>query len=248
MKKLFQKIRNKWHADITSSINEKTDKIISLQKATIHSNIFINSIQNCEWVSDKKFYPGRWAVDFSFLCTLFRVLNETKPKKILEFGLGQSSKLVHQYANFYENVEAVTGEHDKEWADFIKKSMPYSVNIKFLELEKRFYKGFETLSYKNIKNEFKNQKFNLIVIDAPFGQSHYSRSQILELLPDILEDSFCIILDDYNRTGEKETAQEMMNILNENNIKYFSAIYAGNKQHFLLCSENVRFLTTMQII
>lgn len=226
------------------TITSQNEKILSRQDEQIKSNIFLNSIENCEWILDKKFYPGRWAVDFSFLHTLFRILDEIKPARILEFGLGQSSKLIHQFGNFYNNY-VVTCEHDAAWIDFFKKGFSQEITIKQLELGTVVYKGFETLTYKNIKDEFENQKFNLILIDAPFGSAHYSRSQILELLPNILEQSFCILLDDYNRIGEQETAQEMQNILTENKIKYFQAVYYGDKKHFLICSEDLKFLCSM---
>ncbi|MCL2326903.1 MAG: hypothetical protein FWC39_00160 [Bacteroidetes bacterium] len=246
MKKLINKIPSvKNLKEMLLTITSQNEKTISLQNEQLKADIFLNSIANCEWVSDKKFYPGRWAVDFSFLYTLFRILDEIKPQKILEFGLGQSSKLVQQFGNFHKENYVITCEHDAAWIDFFKKGFSQKANIKQLELETINYKGFKTLTYKNIKQEFENQKFNLILIDAPFGSEHYSRSQILELIPNILEQSFCILLDDYNRIGEQETAQEMQRILTENNIKYFHAIYHGDKKHFLLCSEDLKFLSSM---
>ncbi|MDR2207293.1 MAG: hypothetical protein LBE36_14175 [Flavobacteriaceae bacterium] len=159
--------------------------------------------------------------------------------------MGQSSKLIHQYADYHKDIYTVTYEHDEKWVDFFKKSFSPKIKIKLLELENIKYKKFKTLTYKNVKKEFDNQQFNLILIDAPFGSKHYSRPQILELVPDILEQSFCIILDDYDRNGEKETAEEMLNILDKNNIKYFSNVYRGEKEHLLVCSENLKFLTSM---
>jgi len=227
------------------TIIKQHEKIISLQKEQLNAIIFFNSISNCDWVVDKNFYPRGWAVDFSFLYTLFRILNEIKPQKVLEFGLGQSSKLIHQYGNSHNDRCVITCEHDKKWVDFFKKTFLEKIDIKLLELEKIRYKNFETLSYKNVKKEFENQKFDLILIDAPFGSKHFSRSQILELIPDILEQSFCIILDDYNRIGEQETAQEMQKILSESNIKYYYGVYQGDKKHFLICSEDLKFLCSM---
>lgn len=49
-------------------------------------------------------------------------------------------------------------------------------------------------------------KFDVISIDAPIGTDlEYSRRDVLELLPDILEKDFVILMDDANRQGERNT-------------------------------------------
>ena len=106
------------------------------------------------------------------------------------------------------------------------------------------YKGEKTLSIANLNSLVKNEKYDLIVIDAPFGSTKYSRPQILNLIENI-ENSFCILMDDYDRNGEKETIQELFSILYSSNIKFCSTIYSGSKEHILICSENWKFLTTM---
>lgn len=61
---------------------------------------FSNAIQNSEWLKYKSFYPGRWAVEYTFLLTLFRIFEHHNFTNLLEFGLGQTSRMVHQYAAF----------------------------------------------------------------------------------------------------------------------------------------------------
>ena len=119
------------------------DFLSAQNKELLKSSIFNNSIVNCEWLKYKNFSPGRFTVDYAFLYTLFRVLEGMKPEFILEFGLGESSKLIHQYANFHPKVLAVTGEHDVKWIEFFLDSMAikYEINIKMLELEDIVYNG-----------------------------------------------------------------------------------------------------------
>ena len=230
-------------------ILEKLDSLSKQNKELLKSSIFNDSIVDSKWLKYKSFSPGEWAVDYAFLYTLYRVLNDMHPKSIIEFGLGQSSKLIHQYAHFYENenANAITYEHDPNWIEFFKFNTDsnYSINVKIIELANVTYKGEATLSYKNIIQEFGTKQYDLIVVDGPFGSNRYSRSQVLALAQTNLADTFCIMIDDYNREGEKETVRELMNILDKKNIKYLSVTYNGSKQHFLLCSENLRFLTSM---
>ncbi len=228
---------------ITRLLQTTSNKENEILKAAIFNNTIIDS----EWLKYKSFSPGGWAVDYGFLYTLYRVLSQMHPISILEFGLGQSSKLIYQYADFYKDVTAVTCEHDPEWVKFFNKGInqKYNINIKQLELSEVLYKNEQTLSYKNINKEFNGMKYDLIVVDAPFGSERYSRSQILSLIENNLKETFCIIIDDYERPGEQETARELMNIFEETGTKYHTAIYAGNKQHILFCSENMKFLTSM---
>ena len=211
---------------ILENQNQIFDSLILLStqnKELLKASMFNNSIVNCEWLKYKNFSPGGWAVDYAFLYTLYRVLEGMKPKSILEFGLGESSKLIHQYVNFHSNVSAITGEHDAEWIDFFLNSMAikYDINIKMLELEDVIYKDENTISYKNIEQEFKNNLFDLIVIDAPFGWGKkYARPQILGLAKNNLRESFCIIIDDYDRDGEKNIVKDLIFLISEDKRKF----------------------------
>jgi hypothetical protein len=51
-------------------------------------------------------------------------------------------------------------------------------------------------------------------------------------------------MDDYNRQGEKETIREVMNILNLEKKEFLYKVYSGVKEHILLCSKDLGFLTT----
>ena len=226
---------------------KKLDEIARTNKEILKASIFNDTIKDCEWLKYKSFSAGQWAVDYGCLYTLFRVLNDTHPKSILEFGLGQSSKLIHQYADFYTDATAITYEHDGNWIEFFLKGKAgdYKVNINKTELQSIEYKGETTLSYKDNCEELKGKKFDFIMIDAPFGSARYSRSQILNIVPDCLAESFCIIMDDFNRKGEQETMAELQKKLQSNGIEAIKAVYCASKYHCLICSKDLKFLTTL---
>lgn len=238
---------------VTQLLQNQKQEIELLQESSkieneiLKATIFNSTIVDSEWLKNKSFSPGGWAVDYSFLYTLYRVLEAMNPISILEFGLGQSSKLVHQYGSYHKDVEAVTVEHDSQWVDFFQKSTnpDYVFNIKQIEIEHIRYKGEDTLSYKNIIQECDGKKYDLIIVDAPFGSKRYSRSQILDIAQSNLASRFCIIIDDYNRFGEQETGKELMNLLDKKGLKYVSTVYFGSKKHLLLCSEDLKFLTSL---
>lgn len=207
---------------------------------------FSNAIQNSEWLKYKSFYPGRWAVEYTFLLTLFRIFEHHKFTNLLEFGLGQTSRMVHQYAAFH-NVPAITVEHDDEWIEFTRKDThnAYPINVKVLPLEMVDYNGYKTRTYQGVKTTFKNQKFDFILVDGPFGSEHYSRSQIIQLAENNLAETFCIIIDDCNRIGEQETVAEVESVLKKINVKYAINKYQGLSDYVVICSDNLTFLTSM---
>jgi len=213
---------------------------------TLAAITFTNAIQDCEWLKCKSFFPGRWAVEYTFLLNLYRILNHHEFKNLLEFGLGQTSRMVHQYAAFY-NVSATTVEHDKDWINFTLKDTKraYPINTKILPLEMIDYKGFSTRTYQGVKESFANQKFDFILVDGPFGSEHYSRSQIIHLAENNLAETFCIIIDDCNRIGEQETIEEIRNSLSSKGIKFALNTYIGKSSHAIICSENLNFLTSL---
>ena len=217
-----------------------------IQAEILRAMIFNNTITDSEWLKYKSFSPGEWAADYGLLYTLYRVLGSMKPKQIAEFGLGQSSKMVHQYAQFYQ-VEATTYEHDAEWVRFFNEGRDgqYEVKVQLVDLENIHYKGFDTVTYKDIETVVGNRKFDFILVDGPFGSDHYSRPEVLNLLKDHLAERFCIIMDDTDRSAETETAMEIMQNLKTLGIPFHSTEYKASKNHTLICSGDMKFLTTL---
>ena len=68
---------------------------------------------------------------------------------------------------------------------------------------------------------------------------------ILSIMPDCLNDDFVILLDDYNRQGEKKMIEKLKKILEENNIEYVTGLYWGNKDTYMIASSSLKFLCTM---
>lgn len=228
-------------------LQRRIEQIQRLQTENYNANRFHDSIIDSPWLKYRGFSMGGWAIDYGFAYILFRVLNAVKPVNIIECGLGQSSKLVHQYANYY-GAKAITCEQDADWITFFNqgKDGEYLINIKILEVEYVKYNGFETLSYKGFDEAFKGEKFDLLVIDGPWGSDHYSRSQLISCVKNNINyDRFCILLDDYERTGEQETIEEVKDVLSRKNVPFVCRVYGSEKQMFLICSKGMDFLTTL---
>ena len=216
----------------------------------VWAQIFNNTITNSAWLRDKTFSPGRWAVGYPFLYVMYRVLNEARPKRILELGLGQSTKMIAQYAVAFNDVEHIVVEHDPEWVKFFCNGFPLPANTKVTLLEREMipYKEAEAIRvFKNFKETFQGQYFDFISVDAPLGADmpQYSRIDILNLIPNGLNHDFICMVDDCDRSGEMHTLQEIKQKLSDNQITYQVGRYSGAKTCSIVCSDSNSFLCSL---
>jgi len=229
---------------------------LAYSQEILWSNTFRDTIVGSKWLKDQSFSPGRAAIGYPTLYALYRILDEYQPKNILEIGLGQSTKMIGAYIK--SKVEAgelckhYVVEHDFSWINFFKNMHQLSSGTEIVQLdllkapinEEGIEPTYVNL-YKGFKEKFANEKFDLIFIDGPFGSPLYSRMDIVDLLPDCLTDSFVLMLDDAERTGEQNTLKIFKNILNEAQIKYSMNYYSGLKATAIITSEDLHFLCTM---
>ena len=92
----------------------------------VWAQIFNNTISESLWLKDKTFSPGRWAVGYPYLYVMYRVLNETRPKRILELGLGQSTRMIAQYAAAFQDVEHIVVEQRPGVGGVLLQRFPHS--------------------------------------------------------------------------------------------------------------------------
>lgn len=227
---------------VIEELSSQSKKLDEINKALL----FQSTIQDSIWLKNRSFTPGGYAVDFYFLLNLYRILTNIKPQKIVEFGSGQTTKMISQYCDFYSS-QAFIFEHDEKWLKFLKESFELStkLNIQLAATQNVNYKGLETLRYSPNIQKITGDNIDFILLDGPFGSDGFSRIQILDLIPGAInKDYFCIMIDDYQRSGEKNTTTEIVNILNENHIEFIQKDYSSEKIHHLICSISLSYLTS----
>lgn len=226
--------------DLLTDIRKKTDEIT-------WSAIFNSAIIDSSWFKIKSLNPGRWAAGYPMLYILYRVYNDIKPKSILEFGLGETSKLSYQYHEAFPESELTIIEQDQNWLNFFSKNIHNVIpNTVLLDIEYRNVNGFETKTYDGLIEKVKGKKFDFILVDGPWGSDHFSRYQVVDLAEnDHLADKFVIIIDDYDRKGEQETASKLREILKSKGITFVEEAYHGIKSTLLICSGSYKFLASL---
>ena len=234
---------------LMQKIYEKREKVIwknGENQEILWGMIFNNTIDGSLWLKDKSFSPGRWAVGYPFLYILYRICNEFKPSSILELGLGQSSKMTTQYSLNAKNKHTIV-EHDESWIEHCKKtiSLPVNVEIKKMLLNTVKIKNHPVIVYENFNKELSGNTFDLILVDAPFGSEYMSRIDILSIIPQSLDKSFIIIMDDCERIGEGRTVKELEKKLKNSNIEYAKGCYTGIKRTIIFTSKDLAFFCSL---
>lgn len=223
-------------------------KIIELSQELDWANVYHDSIRGKEHFEKLSLNIGRWAGNYSFFYVLNRILNDFKPKLILEMGLGESTKFIMAHIdNVMLETKHLIIEQDENWATIFKKSVNLSSHsiIKICPLQKIEVKGFKTNSYLNL-NEIVNSKYDLYVIDGPFGSKNYSRYDIVNIAKDFEKgDEFIIIFDDYNRLGEKETVKDLLELLKQKRINIHTESYTGVKSVLIIATDRYRYSTSL---
>lgn len=232
-----------------SNMTQMLEETLGYTRENNWGLVFNNTIQDSEWLQERTFSLGRWAIGYQCAYVLFRILDEVKPNKILELGLGQSTKILGQYANNNEGVQHFVVENNEDWIRFFQHNYELSSNSNILHCDWNFenYKNEKVRVFDGFKDKISGHKFNLIMIDAPFGgdMKGFSRIDVLRMLPDCLESTFVIMIDDVERIGERNTFNEMKDKLEMSNISFADGIYKGKKSVGLIVSVDLKFVLTM---
>ena len=252
--------QTKKHDRYDTSIKDNVDSLNKISKEikdgkryaaeAVWAGVYHDTIIDSTWLSNKKFSPGRWAIGYPVMYVLYRVLDEFRPRSILELGLGQSTKMISQYVAANEAVIHKVVEHDTRWINFFKNGNQISEQTEIIQkdLTEANLNGKEHIRcYEDFEKDIVPGKYDLIFIDAPIGgdMPDYARIDILKIIPQSLKKSFVIILDDFNRSGEKNMVNELLTILDSEKIQFHKGIYAGEKEVLLITNEENSFLCSM---
>ena len=211
------------------------------------ANLLHDSTRGSAWLKDQAFSLYGWAANYSFIYILFRILDKTSPKNILEFGLGQTTKVTTQYVA-YKNSSATLDvcEHSQKWIDIYQPELPQSPNIKIhrLDLDNFEYEGHTNDKYKDLEPLVKDRKFDLIIIDGPTGGGkNFPRSNIVDLINgNHLADDFVIIFDDAERPGEQLTIAKTTEALKERKAEYIEFERKALKTQHIIASKSKSFV------
>jgi predicted O-methyltransferase YrrM len=181
------------------------------------------------------------------LCLLVAKVLSLRPRRILELGSGQTTKLVWNYCRDEPGAEAVSLEHNAAWSrvldQYLRPAIPNHV-VRVAPLERRTWsgpRGKEVTSEWYGVNDL-GDGYDVVLIDGPNGSRNYSRSGIVPQLPKLLAPSFVIIVDDAERYGEIMTLGLIESTLQGAGRKYVRWEANGLKRQVVFATPDRGFL------
>ena len=214
------------------------------------AHVFHDSIRGKPWLESLPLNIGRWAGNYSYFYVLCRLLNDYQPAKIIEFGVGESSKVVSAFLeNQLPESQHIIVEEDQQWAAAFSDrfTLGQRSQISLLPIaEKQTPDGVPYKGYQGIESLVENTKYDLYLVDGPKGSTHCSRYDIAVAMEAIeAGDEFIVLIDDHNRLGEQETADRVQQLLRDKGLTIFSGQYMGNASQIVIATPKYRFATTL---
>jgi len=217
-------------------------------RETFWAEVFNSSIAECDWLRGVAFSPAGWAAGYQLLYVLYRILEEKKPKTILDIGLGQTSKMIAGYAARNPDVRHIVVEESEQWMKFFGGRNQLPKNTEFVRLDYAMAEIPGASSPVRVYNGFQKAveglglKFDLILVDAPYAgdMKELSRVDILNIVPDGISESYAILVDDTNRSGELRMLDMLVEKLQKSGRSASAAKYSGrNDCHIVVSDDNV---------
>lgn len=237
---------NGMKAQVSAEIKALQTKAQRQYQELNFADLLHDSAAGSPWLKDKSFALYGWAANYSFIYTLFRILDNVRPAKILEMGLGQTSLVTSQYvAHNNPAAEVDIIENDTSWINIYRPRLAAGENIRLNQCDIEFFdeegqnRRYNRAALSQITAD---KKYNLIVVDGPMGggQKH-PRSNILDLVEKNLAPDFIIIFDDVERPGEQATIARTQDKLKTMGIAFATQQRDALKSQFLIFSQSYEF-------
>ena len=231
---------------ILDSIQNLQKKAQTQYQELNFADLLHDSAGGSSWLKDKSFALYGWAANYSFIYTLFRILDNVRPAKILEMGLGQTSLVTSQYvAHNNPAAEVDIIENDASWINIYRPRLAAGENIRLNQCDIEFFdeegqnRRYNRAALSQITAD---KKYNLIIVDGPMGGGQkYPRSNILDLVEKNLAPDFIIIFDDVERPGEQATIARTQDKLKTMGIAFATQQRDALKSQFLIFSQSYEF-------
>ena len=211
------------------------------------ADLLHDTIIQSSWLKNKTFSLFGSAANYSFIYTLYRILDKVNPVNILEMGLGQTTHLTSQYVAYKNPAAHLTVcEHNTDWINIYKQELPHIENIviKHFDLEYFEYNSQQNDKYAGLLEFAQQQKFDLVIVDGPIGYGKsLPRSNVLDLINNNnLAADFVIVFDDAERIGEQTTIAHTEALLRSKSLNFASFARNGIKKQYIIASPAYDFV------
>jgi len=224
---------------------KKQDSLLLSVQEQIWGLKFHDSIRGLKEVNEVSYFVGNWAGNYTFFYLLSRILQAYQFERILELGLGESSKFISTFIK--SNPASASTIHDifeqnEDFAAHFTSKFELSKNsrLNVLATKETDVFGNKNQLFNFVKSEIKDYDF--YVVDGPIGSARFSRFDLIYILADKKKgDEFMVLFDDMNRKGELDTLHYLMNQLKERGIEASYNIYSGEKDVAVIATNQYKW-------
>jgi hypothetical protein len=181
----------------------------------------------------------------SLALAVWKFMEMTSPRSILELGSGQTTKLVATYLRSHPEARATTIEESADFHRFFGPSLAeISPRLSYLHAPLgNVSAGNDQVRWYQLPAEAMAAQYDFILIDGPVSYGGFCRDGIVPFLPKLLGESFIIVVDDTNRPNELRMCDSIAKQLDgQTNGKFFRFEIHGAKSQTVFCSSNFGFL------
>lgn len=144
------------------------------------------------------FYPIGAAASYGLLYLPMRILQENAIDSIVEFGSGESTRLIDAIKR--PRTYHVCYEDNPSWHGSVGTRLG-SCDYRLRALRDRTVEGRACSWYDAVEPV----DFDLMLVDGPSGVEHFSRLGCWETISSNSKRDFVVVFDDFVRQGERET-------------------------------------------
>lgn len=211
----------------------------SAYRENIYQMSYLDLARRTEWLDYVPMAsPDGGTASFSLLYILLSILRDSPVSHLLEFGVGQTSRLLIQYAQRFQKSLTLI-EHDEYWLRDVVRC-EQSVTALHARLRQTIVAGKSIRWYDC---ERPSETFDFVLVDGPMAHSttnRYNRLGVMNWLPQLLQDEFILIVDDSSRAGESLLVELAVSSFRSRGVAVLRKEFMGATSQTIIVTPGLR--------
>lgn len=151
----------------------------------------------------KPLFPVGGAANHALLYLLARSLEEHRPERILELGIGQSSRVLSGYSH-ETGANVVSLDESPFWVEKMRSHCNVATH-QLLHTALITTPRGRWYDIQSVKSFLPTAGFELVLVDGPTGTRRYSRAGVIDWFLDNCPQDWLVIWDDLQRLADLES-------------------------------------------
>jgi hypothetical protein len=149
-------------------------------------------------------YPVGGAANHAFLSILVRALTECNFGTVLEFGAGQTTRILSEWSKV-SGAKIFTVENDAGWVNECRKTATSPTHQLVHAPLRLSDSGHLWYDYDVVRVQCSQRAAELIIVDGPVGAEQWSRAGFIERFEALHASEWVVLWDDLHRLGDLQS-------------------------------------------